>query len=70
MITTPVPQYPTNNEQMNIFLILNNETLRKMTETMLELNAEVNIKNLKLKLREMKKGDEEDKTIERIEEKF
>jgi len=62
--------YPINMEQLTIKLILENEELRKQKEALIGLQFEEAVRLEKIKIKELRKGELEDKTIESIEEKF
>ena len=69
-ITKQEQSYPINMEQLTIKLILENEELRKVKETLIGLQFEEAVRLEKIKIKELRKGELEDKTIESIEEKF
>jgi len=62
--------YPTNMEQLSIKLILENEELRKQKETLTGLQFDEAIRLEKMKIKDIKRGEQEDETVNNLVEKF
>lgn len=66
----PTPESPLNFEQLAIKLILENPKLRELREEVMEKGLELDLRNVKLKLKELKKGEMEECEKELKKESF
>lgn len=68
--STKKQEYPSNFEGLAIKLILDNPELKKLREQLLEKSFEIELRNLKIKLKEMKKLEQGEEESEPVKESY